>query len=114
MQNVLDTAGVYAMIPPMKLFTKAILDSLPPLYSQEKVEDPIARVKFFNPCGIGTWYLTEYDPEEKLGFGLCCLQEEELGYVSIEELEQVRLPFGLKIERDMHWKPRPLSQCSRS
>lgn len=98
----------------MKLMTKEVLKRLPPLYSQEKVEDPIAQVKFFNPTGAGTWYLTEYDPEEKLGFGLCVIQEAELGYVSIEELEQFRGRFGLGIERDIHWKPRPLSECGRS
>jgi len=38
----------------MKLLTKQILKRLPPLYSQEKVADPVAQVKFFNPAGAGT------------------------------------------------------------
>lgn len=97
----------------MKLFTKAILKKLPPLYSQEKVEDPIAQVKLFNPTGAGTWYLTEYDPETKIAFGLCVIHEAELGNVSIEELEGFRGRFGLGIERDLHWTPRPLSECYR-
>jgi len=29
----------------------------------------------------------------------------ELGYVSLQELESVTLPFGLKIERDMYFTP---------
>lgn len=96
----------------MKLFTKAILDKLPPLYSQDgKGLDAIAHVKFFNPGGAGTWYLSEYDPEEKIGFGLCIIHEAELGNVSIAELEAFRGRFGLKIERDLHWKPRPLREC---
>ena len=47
---------------------------------------PIAYVRLFNPCGIGTWYLSELDPETNIAFGLCCLHEEELGYVSLKKL----------------------------
>jgi hypothetical protein len=32
---------------------------LPALYSKEKVEDPIVKLKLFNPVGVGTWYITE-------------------------------------------------------
>ena len=40
-------------------------------------------------------------------FGLCDLGMgfPELGYVSLQELESVELPFGLKIERDMYFTP---------
>ena len=39
------------------------------LYSQEKEDDPLVVSKFFNPVGAGTWYLTEYNPEDHLAFG---------------------------------------------
>ena len=29
----------------------------------------------------------------------------ELGYVSLDELLEIKLPFGLTIERDMSWEP---------
>jgi hypothetical protein len=35
----------------MKLIPREIEAILPPLYSQENVADPIAVVKFFDPCG---------------------------------------------------------------
>ena len=35
-----------------------------------------------------------------LGFGC-----PELGYVSLNEIENLDLPFGLKIERDTWWEP---------
>lgn len=71
-------------------------------------------VKLFNPCGAGTWLLTELDPDEPdLGFGLCDLGMgcPELGTVLISELESVRLMGGaLGIERDRHWTAdKPLS-----
>jgi hypothetical protein len=59
-------------------------------------------VKFFNPCGAGTWLISELDPETNIAFGLCDLGMgfPELGDVSLDELKSIRLPFGLSIERD--------------
>lgn len=89
---------------------------LPALYSQDgKGLDAMAVVKFFNPCGTGTWYVSEYDPTERLAFGLCDLGEPELGYVSIEELESIRIGrTGLTIERDLYWTPRTLGDCIKA
>jgi hypothetical protein len=39
-----------------------------PLYSQEKVKNPLVVAKLFDPCGSATWYFTEYDPVEKRAF----------------------------------------------
>ena len=91
-----------------KLITKAVETALAknPLYSQENNQDPRIIVKFFNPCGLGTWYITEGEKQENgdwLLFGLCCIREPELGYVLLSDLERLRLPFGMRIERDMHF-----------
>ena len=96
-----------------KLLTKEILKDTPALYSQDKVKDPVAHAKFFNPCGDGTWYMTELDPETRLAFGKVVRHgDSELGYFSLDELESVKLRFGLYIERDIHFTPKPLSQCN--
>ena len=98
----------------MKLLTKAIEKKLPAFYSQEHVEDCIAQVKFFCPWNQWTWYATEYNPETGVFFGLVHGFETELGYFSLEELESVKGPgifASLGIERDMHFTPRPLSEC---
>ena len=95
----------------MKLLTKENRKNLPKLYSQEKVEDPIAQVKFFTPWSNWTWFATEFDGTDTF-FGKVVGHETELGYFSLSELESVVGRFGLKIERDLHWTPRPLSQCS--
>jgi hypothetical protein len=91
----------------MKLLTPEIQAALPAPYSQESkaASEVTVPVKFFNPCGAATWYATEYDPEARVFFGYALLfpGEGELGYFSLDELEAVRLPFGLKIERDLHW-----------
>jgi hypothetical protein len=93
----------------MKLLTKEIEKKLPALYSQDgKGKDAIAYVKFFTPDSNWTWYATEYDPEERVFFGLVDGFEKELGYFSLDELESVKGPMGLKIERDMYFDPKPL------
>lgn len=70
----------------------------------------IAIIKYFNPCGDGTWYVSEYDPENDEFFGLCVLSEPELGYVSNKELRSIRTPiFRLPLERDLWFHPEKLS-----
>ena len=96
----------------MKLLTKEIADRLPPLYSQEEHGDEaIAQAKFFTPWTNWTWYASEYDPVECLCFGVVVGHERELGYFSVDELEAIRGPGGLTIERDLYWKPKPLREC---
>ena len=64
-------------------------------------------VKLFNPCGAGTWLLSELDPEypNECGFGLADLGfgTPESGSIGLLELTEYRGPFGLGIERDIHF-----------
>jgi hypothetical protein len=95
------------------LVPAAIAATIPPLYATEREKEPVAHIKLFTPDSSWTWYITEYDPKERLAFGLACGHEEELGYFSIDEMEKARGPLGLAVERDLHWKPKPLSQVQR-
>ena len=64
-------------------------------------------LKLFNPCGAGTWLLTELDPEdESIAFGLADLGfgTPEIGSFSLTELEAFQGPFGLGIERDLYFE----------
>lgn len=94
----------------MKLLTQEILAKLPPLYSQEKKGmDAEVVVKFFTPDAGATWFATEYDGEDLFfGYADLGLGCGELGYFSLSELQSVRGKLGLPVERDMHWKPKPL------
>ncbi len=94
---------------PQKLLRKEDLKRLPPMYSQENNPDPTVWVKFFTPWAGWTWYITEFDGEDTL-FGLTDGHEMELGYISLSELQSLRGPAGLRVERDIHWKPTPLSK----
>lgn len=89
-----------------------IAGTLPPLYSQEEQgENAIAIVKFFTPWTNWTWYASEYDPDKRLCFGVVVGQEREYGYFSLDEIEAIHGPGGLRIERDLHWKPKALKEC---
>lgn len=89
----------------MKLMTKELEQKFPPLYSteQKKAEDIKVVAKFFDPCGSWTWFATEYDPEQKIFFGVVKGFETEMGYFSLDELESFKGRLGLGIERDMHF-----------
>ena len=65
-------------------------------------------VKLFNPCGAATWLFTELDEDGDTLFGLCDLGFgfPELGYASLSEIAATRLPFGLTVERDLHFRAR--------
>ncbi len=71
---------------------------------QSDKDDPIIWLKFFHPLSSSSWYLTEYDPDERLAFGLVVGFETELGYFSIEELENLEVR-GLKVEREIWTRP---------
>ena len=45
-------------------------------------------------------------------FGLVDGHEKELGYFNLSELESVRGPMGLPVERDLYWKPKTLEEIA--
>ena len=75
--------------------------------------DVVPVVKLFTPDASATWLLSELDPNDAdIAFGLCDLGlgEPELGSVRLSEIEAVRGPRGLPVERDLHFQAeRPLS-----
>ena len=87
-----------------------VLRRVPKLGGAEKEKDPMVWVKFFNPAGSGTWLVTEFDGKDTF-FGLAHIFESELGYFSLTELQSVRGPLGLGIERDLYFQPKPLSKA---
>ena len=96
-----------------KLVPLSVLKSIPLLYATEDTKDPVAHVKLFTPDSNFTWYLTEFDPQNKQCFGLVDGHEQELGYFSLTELEELTGPMGLPVERDLHFSPTKLSQIRK-
>ena len=91
----------------MKLLTEEIISQFEahPIGSQDgKGLHAEVLVKYFNPCGSGTWLITEAEREgdDWRLYGYCHIFEWEWGYLLLSELESLRLPFGLGVERDLY------------
>jgi hypothetical protein len=100
--------------PVMALLPKEMAEKLPALYANEELGLAAqALVKFFTPDAKWTWYASEYDPSAQIFFGYVIGLEDELGYFSLEELEEARGPLGLPIERDEHFEPTSLEELRK-
>lgn len=111
----------------MQLLTKEIRKQIPALNSQEHVSDPTCHVKFFAPWSTWTWYVIEASAVghwsdctiarqvkgDLLFFGYVVGPFPELGSFSLKELLSVIGPMGLKIERDISFRPTPLSEVKK-
>jgi 5-formaminoimidazole-4-carboxamide-1-beta-D-ribofuranosyl 5'-monophosphate synthetase len=96
----------------MSLLTKQDLKNLPELYETEEEIDPIVHVKLFHPMGKATWLLTEYNQKDKIAFGYAYITDGELGYISLEEIENLEIG-GLRVERDNWFTPKKLSEAKQ-
>lgn len=68
--------------------------------------DHIVQVRLYLPFSQGmSWWLTEKEPGSDLMFGLCQITEAELGYVSLDELSEVRHPQGPRVLQDTTFRP---------
>ena len=112
----------------MKLLPKDLEKTLPKLgatdesISGQSLADRKVFAKFFTPDSNWTWYVLEGERQghdDVLFFGLVCGFEKELGYFGLAELESVRGPMGLPIERDLYLGDKTLGQlepafCTRA
>ena len=95
------------LVPPQ------VRETLPALYSQEAQGlQAEAVVKFFSPDSQWTWYATEFDGVDTL-YGLVVGEEIELGYFSLAELESLRGPLNLPVERDLYFEPTTLQDLKQ-
>jgi len=93
-----------------ELLDQASREALPPLYANEELGLAAqALVKFFTPDSNWTWYASEFDGDD-IFFGLVSGLEIELGYFSLSELQSIKGPLGLPIERDLHFEPKTLKE----
>lgn len=96
----------------MELMPSSIAATIPNLYETEDIPlaEKIVRLKLFTPWSRWTWFVVEYDPKRRLCWGLVVGLETEWGYFSLDELEAIQGPAGLRIERDIHFRPQAVRQ----
>ncbi len=96
----------------MELIPNEIKDKIPKLYDTEDISDPIVHIKLF--LDGWTWYITELSINDDICFGyVVSPYESELGYFSLEELKSLRGRLGTWVERDLFFKPTPLSKIKK-
>lgn len=101
----------------MKLLTKAIERQIPALYSTEEVptQDKTIICKFFALASSWSWYVVEGKRQEDgdyLFYGLVDGFEREWGYFALSELESIKWHGIPGIERDVHFEPVTVANCS--
>ena len=90
----------------MGLMTKEIKKDIPNLMEQsDKGYDAIVYVKFFSPDSQWTWYVLGFDPLTRLCYGLVSGYVKEFGTFLLDDLEQLKGPYGYKVERDTLFSP---------
>ena len=100
-----------------ELMTQELGDAIPALHTNENVrdhDDVLAPAKLFSPYGNWTWFITEWDPETGLCFGLVEGFEKELGYFDLTELAEATVFGGVPaVERDLYWQPKTIGEIRR-
>lgn len=95
----------------MQLMTKELEEVFKqfPIGSQDGLRGNAKVIaKYFNPVGAGTWFITEAEKQENgdyMMYGYCHLGDSDLaefGYVMLSQLKELKLPFGMTVERDLH------------
>ena len=97
----------------MNLLNDTLIKSIPALYATENIKDPLVQCKFFTPDNSWSWYVLEYDKDNKIFFGYVSGLDNELGYFSLDELESYISSSQLKIKRDIYFTPTKLSDIKR-
>lgn len=88
----------------MKLFTKEILGKL----NKTGYDNKRPIFKLFTPWGRATWLVTGMEDDILYGYadlGMNCI--EWGGLFTMDEIQQLKGPFGLKVERDLHFTDDP-------
>ncbi len=102
----------YSGIRGHALMTKELGEKVPPLGTNAELPDgneAVAVVKLFSVYTGWRHYITEWDAETGLCYGLVDGNFAEVGYFDLTELAETKV-FGIvpSTERDLDWTPQTL------
>jgi DUF2958 family protein len=92
-----------------------LAETVPALGTTEHARDPLLHVKLFTPDAGWRWYIAEYDAVQRLALAFVPSTgtANEWDEISLDMLATRRGPMGLAVERDLFWRPAPLSRVRR-
>ena len=98
----------------MELIPKELRDTIPKLYETEDQKDPLVYCKLI--IDGWTWLILEMSIDDDVCFGyvISPFCSGELGYFSLVEIQEVKGSLGIGVERDLSFKPQPLSQLKKA
>jgi len=77
------------------------------------LEEKTVALKYFGPAG--DWWITELDRETGEAFGYARLasapEYAEWGYISLPELERIRIGSFVAVERDLNYEPQRVAEA---
>ena len=89
--------------------TKKQLASLPAMGATEDQAFKEKRFVMHFFLGSCDWFVCEFDGRDAF-FGYVILngdtQMAEWGYFSLSELKSLKIPPGIEVDRDLHWRPK--------
>src|SRR5258707_13976994 len=90
----------------MKLMTDELRGKLPKLYATEHTPmlEKVVQASYFLPGSFWYWYPVEFDGNDTF-WGVVAGDFVEFGYFQLSELQSIRGPWGLPMERDVYWDP---------
>ena len=91
--------------PARDLLPEDIVEMIPRFGKTVLNHGPVFHLKWFTTDSSFTWYVSEFDPESKMAFGLVVGQFPIWGKFSATETTRVLLSLGLIVERDLEFKP---------
>jgi len=96
------------LLPPMD-----ILEKIPRLYEDEDtpLEQKMIWVHYYSPYNGWHWYVTEYDPDTRIFFGLVHGYFEEWGSFSLDEFEEINRDKPGAIVLDNDWVPKTVREA---
>ena len=83
--------------------TEEELSKVPLLYKTERIPLSERDVYFHFFCGNSDWWILEYDPNDRLFFGIAKIFVYELGYISFDEMKDAKAFGVMEVERDLNF-----------
>jgi hypothetical protein len=99
----------------MRLLTRGLRLLVPPPAEVQRVQDPFAYARFFTPDGRRVWYLIGggiRGPDFELLTQIPINDGWSRETILLSQLETLRDDTGLRVERDLYFRARKLSELT--
>lgn len=90
--------------------TEEELSKVPGLCKTDGVPLSEKNVYFHFFCGNSDWWILEYDPNDRLFFGIAKIFVHELGYISFDEMKDAKAFGVMEVDRDLNFEVKKVKE----